>query len=456
MVMGDMEMSVELLVIGGGPAGQAAALEAAARGIDVCLIEPETEPGRHRFMIREFHSLYSQLAKVRLATAFTDSISLSSIFARMTKACENKLAAQAVTDRERILHNNILLLSGRASFIDAHTVRLVGAEVNRLRFKYCIIATGTVEKDFQGTYEQSEKIVTTASALDTPSDSTRILVVGGGLDGLEIGCLLSQFGNTVELVEQHESVLPEADNDLVRILLNRSQLTFRLQTCLTRLQEQENGVEAFFTTTQGPKHNVYDHVILAGGREADTRSLNLNAASITPAPDGSLTVNAELRTEVPHIFAIGGVTNPAQQTHTGIYQGRIAAEIIAGKHVAFEPVAVPTIVCTLPPLAWCGLTEKAAKKKHIEYQTQRYFWPLSAQEKENSDTAGLTKLLLDPVSSRILGAGIVGDNSLEAVGEMTFAIEMAAFAEDLAHSIHPQGSVAATLAQAAATRPTTP
>ncbi|NGZ10287.1 MAG: dihydrolipoyl dehydrogenase, partial [Nitrospira sp. LK70] len=296
------------------------------------------------------------------------------------------------------------------------------------------------------------RVMDSTSALDLPDVPARLLVVGGGYIGLELGTVYEALGSEVTVVEMLPRLLNGADSDLVRPLQQRLQRRFkaiRLAMKVDKLESRQDGVAATMTGPEGTDTEVFDRVLIAVGRKANTEQLGLEQTKVAISEKGFVQVDRQLRTAEPTIFAIGDVIGEPMLAHKATHEGLIAARVIAGKEATFDPAAIPAVVFTDPEIAWCGLTEEAAKAAGQAVKVTRFPWAASGRATTMGRNDGLTKLVCDAESGRILGAGLCGVGAGELIAEGVLAVEMGAVAEDLAASIHPHPTLSETVMEAA-------
>ena len=297
----------------------------------------------------------------------------------------------------------------------------------------------------------SERIMDSTGALELKDVPQRLLVVGGGIIGLELGQVYAALGSEVSVVEMLDGLIPSADRDLVRVLSKRLEAQFdgiHLNTKVTAVTESGDALDVTWEPTAGGEDSThtFDRILLAVGRRPNTEDLGLDATNVQLTEHGFVSVDPQRRTAEPSIFAIGDIIGSAL-AHTASHEGVVAAEVMAGQRSVFEPNAIPSVVYTDPEIAWCGLTEKEAEGRDIE--VARFPWAASGRATTMGRSDGLTKLVVDPQTERILGVGIAGPGAGELISEGVLAVEMAALVRDVALSIHPHPSLSETLMEAA-------
>jgi dihydrolipoamide dehydrogenase len=349
----------------------------------------------------------------------------------------------------------VTFVQGRATFVDATTliVQTAQGEEQRLTFAHAIVATGSYPTTLPHLRLDSSRLLDSTSALAIPDIPRTLLVIGGGYIGLEMGSVYAALGTAVTVVEMTSGLLPGVDRDLVNLLsarLKQSMAAIMLNTTVVAMREEPNGIRVTFegSEVQEPQQ-LFDKVLVAVGRRPNAQGLGLENTRVEITPRGFLTVDAQRRTTEPTIYAIGDVAGEPMLAHKASHEGRVAVRAIAGHKVAFEPQAIPAVVFTDPEIAWCGLTETQAKQEGRAIEVARFPWGASGRATTLDRNDGVTKLILDPSTSRILGVGITGSGAGELIAEGVLAVEMAALASDLALSIHPHPTLSETLMEAA-------
>jgi dihydrolipoamide dehydrogenase len=347
----------------------------------------------------------------------------------------------------------ITYVQGTASFTDAKTLAITreNGETGALTFEHAIIATGSHPAKVPGLSIDSPRVMDSTSALDLPDIPKSLLVVGGGYIGLELGSVYAALGTKVTVVEMTGGLLPGADRDLVTVLAKRIEsicAAVLLNTKVVSMQEKKNGIAVTFEGDVEKKEQTFDRVLVSIGRKPNPVP-GIEHTGVEVTERGFVVVNPARQTAEPNIYAIGDVVGEPMLAHKASHEGRTAVEAIAGEKVAFEPLAIPAVVFTDPELAWCGLTEGDAQKQGREVTVARFPWGASGRSLTLDRTDGLTKLVLDPKTERILGVGIVGPGAGELIAEGVLAVEMGANATDLKLSIHPHPTLSETLMESA-------
>ena len=453
--------STHLAVIGGGPGGYAAAFLAADLGMEVTLIDESPNPGgvclyRGCIPSKALLHVAKVINEARHAeqwgiTFDTPAIDVEKLRTWKDGVVERLTGGLGDLGKRR----KVSFLQGRASFQDATTVQVetVNGGTESVQFTYAIIATGSRPAVLPGMYVDSPRVMNSTAALELRDIPPTLLVLGGGYIGLELGSAYAALGSHVSLVEMTDGLLPGVDRDLVRYVAKALEYRFEsvmLKTKVTALEETSDGVQVTLDGPEGtPASHVYDKVLVAVGRRPNSSGLGLQTTQAVVNEKGFIETNAQRQTAEPSIYAIGDVAGEPMLAHKASHEGRVAVEAIAGHAVAFEPQAIPAVVFTEPEIAWCGLTESQARRDQRPVEIARFPWAASGRAMTMDGSDGLTKLLIDPESERILGVGIAGSGAGELIAEGVLAIEMAALASDLKLSIHPHPTLSETLMEAA-------
>ena len=461
-----MASSTQLAVIGAGPGGYAAAFYAADLGMQVTLIDPATNPGgvclyRGCIPSKALLHVADVLNEAKHAEAWGVSFGAPKIDLDRLRAFKTKVVTQLTGGLGQLSkQRKIAYVQGTASFVDAKTLEVTTADgkKDRLTFEHAIIATGSAPAKVPGLSIDSPRVMDSTSALDLPDIPKTLLVVGGGYIGLELGTVYAAIGTRVTVVEMTPGLLPGADRDLVNILAKRIESICEavlLNTKVVGMKEQKNGIAVTFALPPAEgkdagetKEQTFDRVLISIGRRPNPVA-GIENTGVVVNQRGFVEVSPSLQTAEPSIYAIGDVVGEPMLAHKASHEGRTAVEAIAGHKVAFEPLAIPAVVFTDPELAWCGLTEADAQKQKREVTVARFPWGASGRSLTLDRSDGMTKLLIDPKTERILGVGIVGPGAGELIAEGVLAVEMGANATDLKLSIHPHPTLSETLMESA-------
>ncbi len=461
-------MESQLVVIGGGPGGYAAAFLAADLGMNVTLIEQEPQLGGvclQRGCIPSkalLHVAKTMGDAQRLADwgiAFDKpQIDLDALRARKAKVIDTLAAGLGQLSTRR----HIDLIQARAHFIDSHSLKLEPVDgdvldVTEVRFDHCIVATGSLPGKIPAFDPPAGRVMDSTAALDLPEIPKSLLVIGGGYIGLEIATIYAALGTKVSVVEMTDGLLPGVDRDLVRPLQRElaGQIeAIHLNTKVVGITVSKSTVEVTFDgdEAQGaPAKKVkrFARVLISVGRRPNSGGLSLKNTKVKVTPDGFLQVDSRQRTSDKRILAIGDVAGGPMLAHKASHQGRVAVESLTGKQSTFEPKAIPAVVFTDPEIAWAGLTATEAKQQGRPVDVAQFPWAANGRSQAEGRTIGMTKWLVDPEDDRVLGCGIVGPGAGDLIAEAVLAIEMGAEIDDLADVIHPHPTRSETLGGAA-------
>jgi len=452
--------NLNIAVIGGGPGGYAAAFLAADLGMNVTLIDPELNPGGvclYRGCIPSKALLHvaklleeSQQAKdwgIEFAAPKIDLERLRSFKENVVKKLTGGLG---VLSKQR----KVRYLQGRAAFENSTRLRVTkteGAEES-LNFDRILIATGSRPAVVPTLKLDTPRLMDSTGGLNLEDIPRTLLVVGGGYIGLELGSVYAALGTRVTVVEMLPGLLPGADRDLVLPLHKRLEKIFDsilLNTTVASVKDQGNGIRAMLKAQDGEQEKVFDRVLVSVGRKPNSEIPGLEKTRVQVGQRGFIQVNKQLQTDDPAIYAIGDVVGEPMLAHKASHEGRTAVEAIAGHKVSFEPHAIPAVVFTDPEVAWCGLTETQAQKENRDIKVAKFPWAASGRAMTLDRPEGMTKLLFDPHTERVLGVGIVGVGAGEMIAEGVLAVEMAAVARDVALSIHPHPTLSETVMESA-------
>ena len=459
MVMGELTQEAEVLVVGSGPGGYAAAFRAADLGLDVTMVDPGARPGGvclFKGCIPSKTFLY--LAELIFDTARAGSMGVTFDKPRIDLATLQAWKAKVIDQMANGLvslndRRGVQLLKGRVEFESSDTARIHGSEVSHIKFRHAILATGSRPIPFPGTaFNSGGRIMSSTGALALADVPEKLLVLGGGYVGLELGTVYAALGSRVSLVELEERLLAGVDQDLVAPLhrkLNEIFENIYLKTKVVSMAEKGNGVDVTLEGDVDTPQQTYDRVLVAIGRRPAVRDIGLEKTGVELDDKGFVIVDDRQRTTDERIFAVGDVVGGMMLAHKATREGKVAAEVIAGEPSAFDARAIPAVVYTDPQIAWCGLTEEQARAENRPINVQRFPWKFSGRATTMGAPEGLTKILVDPDSGRILGVGITGRDTEGLISEGVLAIEMGALAEDMALSIHPHPTLSETEGEAA-------
>jgi dihydrolipoamide dehydrogenase len=459
----EANQKLRLAVVGGGPGGYAAAFLAADLGMQVTLIDPETNPGGvclYRGCIPSKALLHvaklieeSQQAKnwgIDFPPAKIDLPRLRSWKEGVVKKLTGGLGQLS---KQR----HVEYIQGRAAFENSTTLRVHKTDSTQvvLAFDRIILATGSRPAVVPALKLDSPRMMDSTVALNLEDIPASLLVVGGGYIGLELGSVYAALGTRVTVVEMLPGLLPGADRDLVLPLHKRLEKMFAtilLNTTVASLKEEGGGIRARFegaSLEEKDREKLFDRVLVSVGRKPNSEIPGLDTTQVHVNSRGFVEVNKQLQTADFSIYAIGDVVGEPMLAHKAAHEGRVAAEAIAGHKVAFEPNAIPAVVFTDPEVAWCGLTETQAENEKREIKVAKFPWGASGRAVTLDRPEGMTKLIVDPQTERVLGVGMVGTGAGELIAEGVLAIEMGALASDVAMTIHPHPTLSETVMEAA-------
>jgi len=450
--------AVDLVVLGAGPGGYTAAFRAADLGLKVTLIErwpmlggvclnvgciPSKALLHAAKVIEDAHDMES--CGISFGPPRIDLDRLRAWKSKVVSKLTNGLSGLAKARKVTVVH-------GDAKFSGPFSLEVSGVEgPRRLDFKQCIIAAGSESVRLPG-FPDDPRVIDSTGALELPVDCKRLLVVGGGIIGLEMACVYDALGVKVSVVELSGGLMPGADPDLVRPLQKRIEKRYErilLNTKVQKLEPHAGGLRATFEGPDAPQPQDYDRVLVAVGRSANGNAINAAAAGVQVDKRGIIGVDKQMRTNVPHIFAIGDIAGAPMLAHKATHEAKVAAEVAAGHKAAFDARCIPSVAYTDPEIAWVGLSETEAKARGIEYGKGVFPWAASGRSLAINRDEGFTKLLFDKSTGRVLGGGIVGTNAGELVAEIGLAIEMGADGADVGLTIHAHPTLSETVAMSA-------
>jgi dihydrolipoamide dehydrogenase len=457
--------TTQVLVIGGGPGGYAAAFLAADLGLSTTLIDPEVNPGgvcvyRGCIPSKALLHVAKLLDESKHAKAWGIEFGDARIDLAKLRDFKNNVVKRLTGGTGQLVkHRKVNYIQGLAEIVDPHTVRVKRAAGgdDTVKFDHAILATGSTPAMPPLLKIDDPRVMDSTAALDLPDIPKSLLVVGGGYIGLELGSVYAALGSAVTVVEMTPGLLPGADRDLVDVLARRVQQTMKavlLNTSVVKMKAEAKGILVTFEgeglkDAKSGAEQLFDRVLVAVGRRPNSKIPGLDSTRVKVTERGFIAVDEQMRTDEPSIFAIGDVVGEPMLAHKASHEGRTAVEVIAGENVAFEPQAIPAVVFTDPELAWCGLTETQAQQAGRKVVIAKFPWGASGRAITLDRTDGLTKLILDADSERILGVGLVGPGAGELIAEGVLAIEMGANATDLKLSIHPHPTLTETLMESA-------
>jgi dihydrolipoamide dehydrogenase len=458
-----MAIHSKVVVLGGGPGGYAAAFLAADLGLETTIVEVDPRlggtcllrgciPSKALLHVAKVISEASEMAQWGVEYP-KPQVSIDKMRARKEQVIDTLSGGLAQLAKRR----NVRVINARGIFVDSQTLQLEGGdrstyESERLTFEHCILATGSVPAMPKMFKIGTPRVMDSTGALALDEVPKSLLVVGGGYIGLEMGTVYAELGSAVTVVELLDGLLPGADRDLVKPLEKRLRERFAGIHLNTKVVELQDAGEKVDVRVEGGEFNgahAFDRVLVSIGRKPVTTGIGLENTQVKVNDRGFVVVNEQQRTADPHILAIGDVAGEPMLAHKASHEGKVAAEVIAGRPAAFEPQAIPAVVFTDPEIAWAGLTAEEAQRAGRDVSVAQYPWQASGRAIAIGRTDGLTKWLIDPSTDRVLGCGIVGAGAGELISEAVVAIEMGCTARDVADSIHPHPTLSETLSFAA-------
>lgn len=456
-----MSEKIKLTVVGGGPGGYVAAFLAADLGMDVTLVDLEKNPGgvclyRGCIPSKALLHVAKLIHEAEDAKNWGIEFGKPKIDINKLRDFKNNVVNKLTGGLGQISkQRKVNFIQGRASFINSSLLKIEKADGQTIEHSSdkVIVATGSVITTIPSLDIKSKRLLNSTSALDLPEIPKSLLVIGGGYIGLELGSVYQALGTKVSVVEMMPGLLPGADRDLVNYLSMRIKKSFAevmLNSKVLGMSETKAGINVKIQDDKGSvTDKVYDYVLMSIGRKPETRGLGLENTKVTLTDRGWIKVDRQLRTTDPDIFAIGDIAGEPMLAHKASHEARVAVEVIAGHKSYFEPLAIPAVVFTDPEIAWAGLTEEQAKKEGIKYEVAKFPWAASGRAVTLDRNDGVTKLIVDPDTQRILGMGLCGPGAGELISEGVLAIEMGANVTDLKLRIHPHPTLSETIMDAA-------
>lgn len=459
MVVGELTEEVELLVIGGGPGGYVAAFRAADLGVSTTIVDAAPVLGGvclregcipSKALLNIAHLIHSAEESANFGVTFGKPKIQIDKLRDWKKTVVDRLCGGVDTLAKK---RKVRVIKGTARFEDGRTVRVEGApDVSRLKFKNCIIASGSRVKRLPESVLPRDCYIDSAQALELETVPKTMLVIGGGYIGLELGQVYAALGAKVTVIEALDSILANADADLARPLIARLKGQFEAIITGARLEgakNVKNGVEVSYTKDGKKETQVFEKVLLSVGRQPNSDDLGLDNTKVVVNDRGFIQIDEQRRTAEKRIFAIGDVAGDPMLAHKASREGIVAAEVVAGKPSVYDVRAVPAVVYTSPELAWCGVTETEAKQQGLKVKVSKFPWGASGRAIAMGRPDGLTKFIADAETDRVLGVGICGEHAGDLISEAVLAIEMGAQSEDLALTIHPHPTTSETIMEAA-------
>ncbi len=456
---GNADLHAEVLVLGGGPGGYTAAFRAADLGKQVILVERGAQLGGvclnvgcipSKALLHAARGIAEAEELAGFGIKFSaPSIDIDKLRKRKDRTVTRLTKGLSALARQR----KVTVVNGDGQFTSDHEL-VVSSEGNtrRISFDQAIVATGSRPTEIPGIPYDDPRVMDSTGALELAGVPKTLLVIGGGIIGLEMATVYRALGSKVTIVELASGLIPGCDPELVAPLakhLKKRCEAIHLNTSVTEVKSLKSGLKVTFAGNKAPEASVFDRILVSVGRRPNSESFGAEAAGITIDKRGFIAVDAQRRTNVPHIYAIGDITGAPMLAHKAVHEGKVAAETAAGEKSAFEPLTIPSVAYTDPEVAWAGLSEAQAQEKGIVFDKATFPWMASGRALGMGRSEGLTKLIFSKEDGRLLGAGIVGPHAGDLISEAMLAIEMGSDAEDLALTIHPHPTLSETLGLAA-------
>jgi len=456
---GEADVEADVVVLGSGPGGYTAAFRAADLGLKTVLVERYPSLGGVCLNVGCIPSkalLHAArvLAETEESREFGIRFGEPEIDVEALRGWKDAVVGRLTGGLAGLAkQRKVQVVQGTGSFASPHRLVVEGEDgMTTIAFRHAIIAAGSAATRLPGFPYDDPRLVDSTGALELPDVPERLLVIGGGIIGLEMATVYDALGSKVTVVELMDSLLPGVDKDLVRPLHKRIEKRYEaihLQVKVASVEATEEGLRVTFEGERAPEPQVYDRILQAVGRRPNGALIGAERAGVQVDDRGFIRVDAQQRTNVEHIFAIGDVVGEPMLAHKATHEGKVAAEVIAGEPSAFDPRTIPSVAYTDPEVAWMGLTETEAKAEGIEYEKGTFPWAASGRSLALGRSEGMTKLLFEPGTRRLLGAGLVGPGAGELIAEAVHALEMGADAEDIGLTIHPHPTLSETIGFAA-------
>ncbi len=453
------DLHAEVLVLGSGPGGYTAAFRAADLGRQVVMIERHAKIGGVCLNV----GCIPSKALLHTAQVINEAESMKQhgvtfakpdVDIRKIESWKNSIVDKLTGGLKALAkQRKVTIVQGEAQFSGTHTMTVETADgTQTISFDKCIIAAGSRVSKVPVFPNDDPRMMDSTDALDLADVPKKLLVIGGGIIGLEMATVYNALGSEITVVEMQDSLIPGADKDIIKPLLKKVQGEYEaiyLSTRVASIDAQKQGLKVTFEGKDAPESAVFDKILVAVGRTPNGKLINAESAGVIVDDYGFINVNAQMQTNVPHIYAIGDIVGQPMLAHKAVHEGKVAAEVISGIKSAFDPMTIPSVAYTDPEVAWMGMTETEAKAKNVDYVKGAFPWAASGRSLSIGRDEGLTKALFDKETGRIIGAGIVGTNAGELIAEAVLALEMGADAEDIGLTIHPHPTLSETLGFAA-------
>lgn len=457
-VTGRGEIHVDVVVLGAGPGGYTAAFRAADLGKQVVLIERYSTLGGVCLNVgcipsKALLHAAKTLTEAKEASLYGIQFGRPEIDIGRLRSWKESIVGKLTKGLSMLARQRrVTTLHGTGRFVNPHLIGIETPEgIKTVSFDHCIIAAGSSAARIPG-FPDDERIIDSTGALALAGIPERMLILGGGIIGLEMATVYHALGARISIVERMAQLIPGADADLVKPLHKRLKdecEAIYLNTSVSRIESDKAGLQVFFEGEQAPGPQRYDRVLVAVGRRPNGKLINAEAAGVNVDERGFIAVDKQMRTNVPHIFAIGDIVGDPMLAHKASHEGKIAAEVIVGHKVAFDARTIPSVAYTDPEIAWMGLTETEAEKQGVAYEKAVFPWAASGRAITMAREEGVTRLLFDKDTKRILGAGMVGPHAGELIAETVLALEMGADMQDIGLTIHPHPTLSETVLFAA-------
>ncbi len=454
---GEGDVQVDVAVLGSGPGGYTAAFRAADLGLSVALVERYDAIGGVCLNVgcipsKALLHAAKVISEAKEAKDFGIDFGAPKIDAKKLLSWKQKVVGQLTGGLKNLAkQRKVQIVTGTGQFISHNQLQVDGKKKTTIGFKSAIIATGSQAAKLPF-LPDDPRIMDSTGALELADIPKRLLVIGGGIIGLEMATVYHELGSKVTVVEMLDSLIAGADADIVKPLQKRISGQYEniyTSTKVTGVKANKNGLTAHFEGDKAPKTGTFDRILVAVGRTANGHNIGAEAAGVRVDEQGFIKVDDQMRTNLPHIFAIGDIAGPPMLAHKAVHEGKVAAEVIAGHKASFYNRVVPSVAYTDPEVAWVGVTETEAKRQKLDYGKGSFPWAASGRSLSLGRSEGVTKLIFEKESGRVIGGGIVGPNAGELIAEVTHAIEMGADAEDIGLTIHPHPTLSETVAFAA-------
>jgi dihydrolipoamide dehydrogenase len=456
---GDADLHAEVLVLGSGPGGYTAAFRAADLGKQVVMVERHERIGGVCLNV----GCIPSKALLHTAQIINEAEEIGGhgvkfgkpeVDLRELAGWKDSVVKQLTGGLQGLAkQRKVTVVQGEGSFTSPKTLQVEGKDgVKTISFDNCIIAAGSRVTKIPVFPHDDPRMMDSTDALELEDVPKRLLVIGGGIIGMEMATVYDALGSKITVVEMQDSLIPGADKDIVKPLLKRVQGKYEnifLSTKVASIEPQDDGLLVTFEGKDAPATDKFDKILVAVGRTPNGKLINAEAAGVAVDDWGFIATDGQMRTNVSHIFAIGDIVGQPMLAHKATHEGKVAAEVIAGQKSVFEPLTIPSVAYTDPEIAWMGMSEDEAKKQGIDYVKGAFPWAASGRSLSLGRDDGLTKALFEKETGRLIGAGIVGPNAGELIAEAALALEMGADAEDMGLTIHPHPTLSETLCFAA-------